>query len=204
MSKALESLFAACEELEASDVHVMAGRRPCFRVRGALAPNGDFRELNAADAEALALELGRMTMLPGAGGGDADVKAELLRRGSLDGAATSAAGVRYRFNVYRTFDTCAVALRRLDSRFRTFDELGVPRRLEDFCRERDGLFIVTGPTGSGKSTTLATMIDIINHSREGHIITIEDPIEYIHKSDKCNVNQREVGRDAGRLFRRKE
>ena len=196
MSKALESLFAACEELEASDVHVMAGRRPCFRVRGALAPNGDFRELNAADAEALALELGRMTMPPGAGGGDADVKAELFRRGSLDGAATSAAGVRYRFNVYRTSDTCAVALRRLDSRFRTFDELGVPRRLEDFCRERDGLFIVTGPTGSGKSTTLATMIDIINHSREGHIITIEDPIEYIHKSDKCNVNQREVGRDA--------
>ena len=64
MSKALESLFAACEELEASDVHVMAGRKPCFRVRGALAPNGDFRELNAADAEALALELGRMTMPP--------------------------------------------------------------------------------------------------------------------------------------------
>lgn len=57
-----------------------------------------------------------------------------------------------------------------------YNELGVPRRLEDFCRERDGLFIVTGPTGSGKSTTLATMIDIINHSREGHIITIEDPI----------------------------
>ena len=75
MSKALESLFAACEELEASDVHVMAGRKPCFRVRGALAPNGDFRELNAAEAEALALELGRMTMLPGAEGGDADVKA---------------------------------------------------------------------------------------------------------------------------------
>ena len=114
MSKALESLFSACEELEASDVHVMAGRKPCFRVRGALAPNGDFRELNAAEAETLALELGRMTMPPGAEGGDADVKAELLQRGSLDGAATSAAGVRYRFNVYRTFDTCAVALRRLD------------------------------------------------------------------------------------------
>ena len=92
MSKALESLFAACEELEASDVHVMAGRRPCFRVRGALAPNGGFRELNAAETETLALELGRMTMPPGAGGGDADVKAELLQRGSLDGAATSAAG----------------------------------------------------------------------------------------------------------------
>ena len=195
MTKPLESLFSACEELDASDVHVMAGRRPCFRVRGSLAPNGDFRELNAAETETLALELGRLAM-PGAEGGDAGIKAALLRRGSIDGAATSAAGVRYRFNVYRTSNTCAVALRRLDSRFRTFDELGVPRRLEDFCRERDGLFIVTGPTGSGKSTTLATMIDIINHSREGHIITIEDPIEYIHKSDKCNVNQREVGRDA--------
>ena len=175
MSKALESLFATCEELEASDMHIMAGRRPCFRVRGALVPNADFRELKAADTETLALELGRMAIPPETAGGDAGVKAELLRRGSLDGATTSAAGVRYRFNVYRTSDTCAVALRRLDSRFRTFDELGVPRRLEEFCGERDGLFIVTGPTGSGKSTTLATMIDIINHSREGHIITIEDP-----------------------------
>jgi len=91
MSKALESLFAACEELEASDVHVMAGRKPCFRVRGALAPNGEFRELDAAETETLALELGRLTMPPGTEGGDARVRAELLRLGSLDGAATSRA-----------------------------------------------------------------------------------------------------------------
>ena len=111
MSKALESLFAACEELEASDVHVLAGRKPCFRVRGALTPNGEFRELDAAETETLALELGRLTMPPGTEGGDACVRAELLRLGSLDGAATSAAGVRYRFNVYRTSNTTNWAFR---------------------------------------------------------------------------------------------
>ena len=195
MSKALESLFAACEELKASDVHVMAGRKPSFRVHGALAPNGDFRELDAAETETLALELGRWTMPPGTEGGDAVVKAELIRRGSLDGAATSAAGVRYRFNVYRTSDTCAIALRRLDARLRDFRELGLPSRLAEFCDEPDGLVVVTGPTGSGKSTTLATMIDRINHSRDGHIVTIEDPIEFMHRPDRCFVHQRQVGRD---------
>ena len=89
-----------------------------------------------------------------------------------------------------------MALRRLDSEFRSLPELGLPPQIADFCQERDGLVIVTGPTGSGKSTTLATLIDCINTTREGFVVTIEDPIEFEHVSRRSLINQRQVGRDA--------
>ena len=195
-SKALETLFEMCEESNASDLHLAVGLPPRFRVKGSLVTRGDLRTFDAADVEAIALELGRTSIPLAPGEGTERVREVLMREKSIDGAVTSPSGVRYRFNVYRSSDECAVALRRLDSRFRSFAELGVPERIEAFSDERDGLFIVTGPTGSGKSTTLATMIDMINHKRDAHIITIEDPIEYIHKSDRCIVHQREVGKDA--------
>jgi len=195
-SKALESLLEMCEESNASDLHLAVGLPPRFRIKGSLVSRDDVRALDAADVEAIALELGRTSVSLAPGEGKDRIREVLMREKSIDGAVTSPSGVRYRFNAYRASDECAVALRRLDSRFRPFAELGVPERIEEFSGERDGLFIVTGPTGSGKSTTLATMIDIINHRRDGHIITIEDPIEYIHKSDRCIVHQREVGRDA--------
>ena len=194
--KALETLFEICEESNASDLHLAVGLPPRFRIKGALVARDDLRAFEAADVEAVAMELGRMAVPLVPGEGTERVREILMREKAIDGAVTSPSGIRYRFNVYRANNACAVALRRLDSRFRPFAELGVPERIEAFSDERDGLFIVTGPTGSGKSTTLATMIDIINHRRDGHIITIEDPIEYIHKSDRCIVHQREVGRDA--------
>ncbi|MBR6021238.1 MAG: PilT/PilU family type 4a pilus ATPase, partial [Kiritimatiellae bacterium] len=124
-------------------------------------------------------------------------------RGSLDGACSSASGARYRFNVFRRQnppgsapDAPAVALRRLDDRFRSLAELGLPSSLRDFCAIPHGLVIVTGPTGSGKSTTLATLVDEINRTRGGHIVTIEDPVEYVHRPVKALVNQRQVGTDA--------
>jgi twitching motility protein PilT len=89
----------------------------------------------------------------------------------------------------------AVALRRIDMTLLDFHRLGLPRRIEDFCRESEGLVIVSGPTGSGKSTTLAAAVDRINRTRHGHIVTIEDPVEFIHPSYKCLVRQRQVGRD---------
>ncbi len=194
--KALETLFEMCEESNASDLHLAVGLPPRFRIKGSLVSRNDLRTFYAADVEAVALELGRTAVPLSPGEGTDRVREVLIREKSIDGAVTSPSGVRYRFNVYRASDECAVALRRLDSRFRSFAELGVPERIEAFSDERDGLFVLTGPTGSGKSTTLATMIDMINHKRDGHIITIEDPIEYIHKSDRCIVHQREVGRDA--------
>ena len=89
-----------------------------------------------------------------------------------------------------------IAIRLLESRFRSLEELGLPARLADFCKLKDGLVIVSGATGSGKSTTLATLIDRINQTREGHIITIEDPVEYVHASIRSLVHQRQIGIDA--------
>jgi len=102
---------------------------------------------------------------------------------------------RFRVNIYRQRGTVAMCLRVVSLNIRSFDELGLPEVLGDFTRHHDGLVLVTGPTGSGKSTTLAAMIDLINQEKRGHIVTIEDPIEYIHPDKNCIVSQREVGLD---------
>jgi twitching motility protein PilT len=116
--------------------------------------------------------------------------------GSCDGAVSAPDGTRFRINVYRRRDTLSVALRRLDDQFRSLSELGLPESLYELCDLAGGLVIVGGPTGSGKSTTLATLIDRINATHRAHIITIEDPIEYLHESKMSLVNQRQVGTDA--------
>ena len=195
-SPMLETLLAMCEETDASDLHLSVGHAPRFRIRGALVEHGGFRPFDVKAVDEIAMEIGLFTLPVGSPDGTERVRLTLLREGAIDGALTAPSGARFRFNVYRANDQHAVALRRLDQRFRTFGELGLPPRLADFCDERDGLVVVTGPTGSGKSTTLATMIDRINHSRDGHVITIEDPIEFIHRADRCFVHQRQVGRDA--------
>ena len=195
MSATLSNLLALCESFEASDIHLSVGLAPRFRIRGALVEKGDLKPFDRRDVDAVAMELGLSTLPLGSPDGTERVRMTLQKEGSVDGALTGPSGVRYRFSLYREFDRNAVAIRRLDATFRSFDELGLPPRLADFCDERDGLVVVTGPTGSGKSTTLATMLDRINHRRCGHIITIEDPVEHVHASDLCIVNQRQVGRD---------
>jgi twitching motility protein PilT len=102
---------------------------------------------------------------------------------------------RFRVNVYKTRGEIAMVLRVVSLNIRGFEELGLPEVLSDFTRHHDGLVLVTGPTGSGKSTTLAAMIDLINREKKGHIVTIEDPIEYVHPDKGCIVSQREVGLD---------
>ncbi len=102
---------------------------------------------------------------------------------------------RLRMNVYRQRGAIAAAIRLIPDKFSTFEELGLPKITEELVKLPSGLVIVTGPTGSGKSTSLASMIDYINGHRSGHIVTIEDPIEYAHSHKKCLVNQREVGQD---------
>lgn len=196
VSPFLEKVFAQCEATQASDVHLAAGEIPRFRMQGALVPHPAFGALGDEEVDAAAMELGLETLPLGCPDGTERVRLTLLREGAIDGAVTSPGGARYRFNLYRESGRTAVALRRLDSTFRSFEQLGLPPQLANFCACLDGLVIVTGPTGSGKSTTLATLIDQINRTRQGHVITIEDPIEYVHRSCMCLVNQRQVGRDA--------
>lgn len=184
----LDRLLAACIERDGSDLHFSPRLVPHIRIHGDLAPLEGEMPYEASTIAALAEELLRRT---GAGRSLAD-----MPRGSLDGAVTSASGVRFRFNLFRRQNEIALALRRLEDRFRTLTELGLPESLRQLCELRDGLVIVSGPTGAGKSTTLATLLDHVNRTRRGHIITIEDPIEYLHTPVQCVVNQRQVGLDA--------
>lgn len=194
MTTQLEALLSLAEELGASDIHITTNARPRFRIRTKLVEKGDFRAFDAKAVDALAMELGLETLPAGTHEGTERVRTTLIREGAIDGAITSASQSRFRFNVFREMGRCAIALRRLDGTFKPFDALGLPAQLTSFC-DGTGLFIVCGPTGSGKSTTLASMIDRINRSRAGRIITIEQPVEFIHSSQACLVSQREVGRD---------
>ncbi|MCC6737832.1 MAG: PilT/PilU family type 4a pilus ATPase [Planctomycetia bacterium] len=181
----LDELLAECVKLDASDLHLAPGMPPIFRVHGELLPREGSGALSAGDTEAISKELMRWSGTK-----------RFEETGSQDGAMTAAGGTRFRFNVYRRLGGISAAIRRLEERFRTLPELGLPDSLYRFADLNDGMVVVSGPTGAGKSTTLAALLDRINQSRRAHIITIEDPIEYIHAPSKSLVNQRQVGSDA--------
>lgn len=180
----LDSLLAECVRRDASDLHLAPNLPPYLRTHGILEPIAGREPILPATMEQLAVELR----------GELD-PSSLSQTGSLDGAFTGEDGTRYRFNIFRRQGKLSIALRRLEDRFRTLMDLGLPDSLYNLCALPDGLVIVAGPTGAGKSTTLATMIDRINQTRKSHIVTIEDPIEYIHQSAMSLVNQRQVGSD---------
>ncbi|MEM7473744.1 MAG: PilT/PilU family type 4a pilus ATPase [Planctomycetota bacterium] len=169
---------------KASDLHMSAEHPPYFRQQGRLAPAEDWPIQDAATLLSVAKALARRT--------HAKIPPEV---GSLDGALSAQDGTRFRFNIYRRSGGYSIALRRLEERIRSLPELGLPSDLYQLGNYSHGLVLVAGPTGSGKSTTLATLIDRINQTRSGHIITIEDPIEYLHTSQQSLVDQREVGQD---------
>jgi len=181
----LASLFAECVRRDASDVHLAPGLPPYFRVHGALAAAPGAAPLTPEDVRALSASLLRASGTAG-----------LETKGAQDGALTAPDGTRFRFNAYRVHGGEAVALRRLEDRFRTLGDLGLPESLYDLCDLADGIALVAGPTGAGKSTTLAALVDRINERRCAHIITIEDPIEYLHAPKRSLVGQRQVGADA--------
>ena len=181
----LDELLILCRERDASDIHLSAGLPPYLRVQGLLEPQ---TELGATSNEWLAKVVESLPL-----GGNRE---SLQRIGSADGALSAKDRTRFRVNVFRRRDALSIALRRLEDRFRSLAELGLPDSLYELCDLAHGLVVVGGPTGSGKSTSLATLIDRINQTRRGHIITIEDPIEYLHDSRLSLVNQRQVGTDA--------
>ena len=190
----LRELLAECVARDASDLHLAPGLAPHFRRAGELEAAPDRAPLSPDLIRRIAADM----LPPGADGADPEARlaARLVRRGSIDGAMSAPDGARFRFNIFRCQGALSIALRRLEERFRDLAELGLPEGLYRLCDLRDGLVVISGPTGAGKSTTLAALLDRINRTRTGHIVTIEDPIEYLHAPVGCVVNQRQVGLDA--------
>ncbi len=184
-----ELLLRAVNE-GASDIHLKAGHPPFFRKDGELTPVEDYPPLNPSDVAKIAYQMMSERQ-----------RDHFMEHHEID-MAYSASGIgRFRVNVFQQRGTIAIALRVIPFEIRGFEELNLPvRPLERLSSELRGLILVTGPAGSGKSTTLAAMIDYINHHRRCHIITIEDPIEYLHRDRLSIINQREVGTDTGSFY----
>ena len=169
----------------ASDLHLKVGSYPMMRVNGTLVVASEEKRLDRADTEGMAQGMFTPDHL------------EKFRRNQDVDLAYSVAGLgRFRCNVFQQRGTVGLVLRVIPTRIKSIDELGLPPVLKKIAQEERGLVLVTGTTGSGKSTTLAGMIDYINSTRQAHIMTVEDPIEYLHRDHMSLVNQREIAVDA--------
>jgi twitching motility protein PilT len=172
-------------EDRASDVHLSPGFPPAMRVRGRIVPLEEYGPMLPQQTRDTVYSLL-----------NDDQRKRFESRKQLDLAYAVPGVARFRVNCFFQRGSISAAFRRIPHEIPQLQELGLPAVLEDFCRKPRGFVLVTGPTGSGKSTSLAAMIDIINQEREEHILTIEDPIEFLHSHKNCVVNQREIGADA--------
>jgi twitching motility protein PilT len=181
----LQGLLAAAAHSRASDVHLTAQHPPQMRVDGDLALIPGFEDPTTTN------------WLESAIGGilSSDQVAEFRQSGEVDLSITVPGVARFRVNIFRQLGQVAVALRFIPDRIKSFDELGVPRVAAELVMKPRGLVLVTGPTGSGKSTTLASMIDVVNRTKPAHIVTVEDPVEFQHTSKRALIHQREIGSD---------
>jgi twitching motility protein PilT len=181
----IETILGYAVGRRASDIHLKVGRPPMLRQHGTLIPMPEAPTLDGPIMEAF---LGQLL--------DDYHSAQLRERLQADLAYQSAGHGRFRVNIFRQRGDVSIALRVIQPQVRTIHDLNLPSVVERIALEHRGLILVTGTTGSGKSTTLAAMIHHINATRDRHIITIEDPIEYTHSDGKCIINQREIGYDA--------
>ena len=179
----IEEVLELAVTKKASDIHISANLPPVLRIDGKLYRT-DLPVLSSDDVETLIFPILSN-----------DQRRELEQNWELDFGYSIKGVGRFRVNVYRDKGSYAAAFRTINSTPPTFDELGLSPIVKKVAERPRGLILVTGPTGSGKSTTLAAMIDYINSTRVEHILTIEDPIEFIHQSKKCVVHQRELGQD---------
>jgi twitching motility protein PilT len=177
-------LLGALLDLEGSDLHLTAGSPPVVRVHGELERIEGYPRLSPRALQGMIYAI-----LPQKLRERFEQELELDMSYSLPGRA------RFRVNVYMQRDAIGAAFRVIPFEIKAIDELGLPTVVADLARFQRGFVVVTGPTGSGKSTTLASMVDVVNTERQGHIMTVEDPIEFLHKHKACIVNQREVGAD---------
>lgn len=181
--KSLEELLRFALEKKASDLHITVGIPATIRINGQLCKIDD-NKLLPRDTQKYAREvLGKQYE-------------EYLEKGEIDLSFSLQGFGRFRVNVFKQRDSDALAIRAIGSKIPTLKELKFPSIIGELIDAKRGLVLITGPTGSGKSTTLAAMINEINSSRSAHIITLEDPVEYLHKHDKSIINQREIGKDS--------
>jgi twitching motility protein PilT len=181
----IDELLAGMPGWDASDLHLSAGASPAVRVRGEIHPVEDLDPLTGEQTMQLLYRI---------------LSTEQQKRLEVDrnvDVSYEVPGVaRFRVNVFFQQDSVGAAFRLIPEKIRSLEELGLPPSLHELADRPRGLVLVTGPTGSGKSTTLAALIDEINRTRAAHILTIEDPIEFLHPHRRCIVNQREIGTDA--------
>lgn len=179
----LKELLSKTIEMNASDLHLTVGLPPTVRSNGKLIQIG-VDKLLPYDMEEFSKEI------------LCEKYDEYLKIGEFD-TSYSVQGIgRFRVNIFKQRNSDAIAIRVIALKIPTLDEMGHPTVLKEIVKNKRGLVLVTGPTGSGKSTTLAAMINEINSTRQAHIITLEDPIEYLHRHKKCIINQREIGKDS--------
>ena len=180
----LKELLRIATERGASDVHIKVGRQPVLRINGVLVPMLEKKRLMQEEITAVAFEIMN------------DYQKEKFKRNNEIDLAYSVPGLgRFRVNVFRQRGTIGLVFRFIPMRIKSLDELHLPKILQKIALEERGLVLCTGTTGSGKSTTLAAMIDWVNENRTVHVMTIEDPIEYLHRDKKAIINQRELGTD---------
>ena len=177
----IDDLLRIAVERKASDLHLKVGNFPYLRVDGHLTPLTELKRLTAEDMLNMAFSMMSNRQ-----------KQKFKESAELDLAYGVAGLGRFRVNVFQQRGNVGLVLRVVPTKIRTFEELNLPKVITKICEERRGLVLVTGTTGSGKSTTLASMVDRINTARTDHIITVEDPIEFLHRDKKGIVNQREV------------
>jgi len=184
MAATMHDLLTILVERGASDLHITTGTYPQLRVNGKLASLSQFEQLMPPDTQRLAYSVLNEGQ-----------KQKFEEDNELDLSFGIQGLARFRCNIYRQRGAVACAIRVIPTKIKGFHELGLPSIVEQLADRPKGLILVTGPTGSGKSTTLAAMVDKINSERSEHIVTIEDPIEFVHQHKKCLVNQREVFSD---------
>src|SRR5436305_11388448 len=179
----IDRLLETCVRRNASDLHLAVGRPPTLRLHGHL------RELQTKVLEPEDTTALMKSITPDR------IQQEFEETGSGDLGFAYGEEARFRVAIFKQKSYCSMVLRKIPNRIMTFQQIGLPKMAEQICRRPRGIFLVTGPTGSGKTTTLATMINHINTNFERHIITMEDPIEYYHPHKKSIVVQREIGVD---------
>lgn len=190
LSMTMADLLREAAMKGSSDMHITVGVPPMVRINGSVVALGGYPIITQEMSKELVYSI------------VSEERRKILEKeGDVDFSFILEGIGRFRVNAFKQRNSYCVAIRLLINRIPTMDELGLPQQLKELAAKPRGLILVTGPTGSGKSTTLAAMIDFVNKTRRAHVITIEDPIEYLYKHGNCIINQREIGDDTSSFSR---